>query len=313
MSLIETLAILTDPPAGTPVLTDPAYPGAEVYFLDIAPATAGDIIDELMPVNRKEKIRKSGAFTRDIAAGRFFFNGDTIRFYADGALADGRHRLKAIREGGKTVRVLIVRGLARDALPTIDSGTARSGADALTILGHVSALHLQALARKVLLYQNGTVMHSGGGGSTAYAPSNEEIVKWVEDGGKIPAGGDDTLTPHVLIRAAASTANRADGCGLNVTNVAFIRWLLLQESPPAAVDWFFGKVRVGGAGPRRSRDPGAAQEAAARRPGSAAAEARGPDGVHADGVEPDDERGVQGHPPAAGGVKGRDTVPPEAA
>jgi hypothetical protein len=214
------------------ILTDPEYPGVIVRFETYAPEHAQKILDERNPRNRREKLRKTAGITRDIGAGEFVFNGATIVFYDDGDLADGQHRLKGIAAGGRPERVLVVEGVRRKALPTIDSGTARSVADALTFDGVPSANKVQAVARRIRTWMDDASAQPGKG---SYAPSNPEVMAAIAEFPQIPD----------LVRAAQNTMSRADGCHLRVTNVAFVRWLLLAESRQDAVDWFFARVADG--------------------------------------------------------------------
>lgn len=73
---------------------------------------------------------------RQIAQGKWRFNGDTIKVSEDGDVLDGQHRLWAVIEAKKPVDTIIVYGIARDAFATIDTlRRMRSGADVLALNG----------------------------------------------------------------------------------------------------------------------------------------------------------------------------------
>lgn len=75
---------------------------------------------------------------RQIVAGKWKFNGDTIKIAATGDVLDGQHRLWAVIEAKKTVETLLVHGVDRDAFTTIDTlRKPRSGADVIALNGQM--------------------------------------------------------------------------------------------------------------------------------------------------------------------------------
>ena len=69
---------------------------------------------------------------RQITAGLWRFNGDTIKMGESGDIIDGQHRLWACVEAGQPIETLVVYGVARDAFSTIDTlGKQRSTSDTL--------------------------------------------------------------------------------------------------------------------------------------------------------------------------------------
>lgn len=75
------------------------------------------------------------AMARDHAAGRFAFNGDAIRFFDDGVLADGQHRLQMVVRTAKPLQAVVVRGLDRESMKSIDGGMRRTHGDRLNLAG----------------------------------------------------------------------------------------------------------------------------------------------------------------------------------
>lgn len=92
---------------------------------------------------------------RMIRDDEWLLNGESIKFSADGTLLDGQHRLHAVVAAGKTVPMLVVRGLPNAAQDTMDTGRARTAANMLQIKGYPNASNLAATARLVLIYQEG--------------------------------------------------------------------------------------------------------------------------------------------------------------
>ncbi len=92
---------------------------------------------------------------RMMVDGEWLLNGEAIKFAHDGVLLDGQHRLHAIVQSGKTVPMLVVRGLPANAQDTMDTGRARNAAHMLQIKGYPNATNLAATARIVLIYRDG--------------------------------------------------------------------------------------------------------------------------------------------------------------
>ena len=71
-----------------------------------------------------------------IAAGKWRFNGDTIKISSDLRVLDGQHRCWAVIESNTAVETIIVRDIEPDAFATIDTlRKTRSGADILSLCG----------------------------------------------------------------------------------------------------------------------------------------------------------------------------------
>lgn len=67
-----------------------------------------------------------GRFKRDIAEGRWQFNGEPIILSKDGLLNDGQHRCTAVAETGKSIRIVMVFGAPRESRMTLDQGVMRT-------------------------------------------------------------------------------------------------------------------------------------------------------------------------------------------
>lgn len=71
-----------------------------------------------------------------IMAGKWRFNGDTIKVAEDEEVIDGQHRLWAVIEAKTSIDTVIVRGVEREAFATIDTiRRPRSGGDTLFLSG----------------------------------------------------------------------------------------------------------------------------------------------------------------------------------
>lgn len=90
---------------------------------------------------------------REMAAGHWKFNGDSIKISKGDRLMDGQHRLHAIIQSGVTIECLIVRGLEDDIFDTIDVGRKRTGGDIFAIKGERNTNVLSAALNLVTNYE----------------------------------------------------------------------------------------------------------------------------------------------------------------
>lgn len=101
----------------------------------LTPEMAFDLLNHNQQ-NRPLKDRHVNRIAAQITAGKWKFNGDTIKISDTGDVLDGQHRLFAVIEAKMAIETVIIRGVARDAFATIDTIRAvRSGADVLAING----------------------------------------------------------------------------------------------------------------------------------------------------------------------------------
>jgi hypothetical protein len=101
----------------------------------IAPEDAMQML-EMNGANRPLNDQHVKRIARQIADGKWRFNGDTIKIAVTNDILDGQHRLWAIIEAKTAVETIVVRGIEADAFATIDTlRKPRSGSDVLALLG----------------------------------------------------------------------------------------------------------------------------------------------------------------------------------
>lgn len=83
--------------------------------------------------NRNLSQKSLDHYVRQIEEGQWELNGDTIKFANDDTLLDGQHRLHAIMATKKPMKCIVVRGLSKSVMPTIDTGRSRTVADHLKL------------------------------------------------------------------------------------------------------------------------------------------------------------------------------------
>ncbi|MGA5869305.1 hypothetical protein [Streptomyces cinereoruber] len=137
--------------------------------------------------NRNLREKAVLAYARDMEAGNWAENGESIKFAKDGTLLDGQHRLHAVALSGVSVRMLIVTGLDGQSQETMDDGRKRTLADALNLRGETNAVILGALLRRALMWDIGQYRNTG-----THTPTNAECLAF--------------LAEHPECRASASVA-----------------------------------------------------------------------------------------------------------
>lgn len=94
--------------------------------------------------NRNLRPYRVAEFASTMIRGEWMLNGQALIFDGEDRLMDGQHRLQAVIEANIIVEFLVVRGIGRDAMSTLDRGSKRTVADSLKINGYLSATNLSA-------------------------------------------------------------------------------------------------------------------------------------------------------------------------
>jgi len=132
----------------TNVMPWPVPAGAGSRRMTVTPAIAAQMLvrnnrNREMVVNHVESIES------DLRAGRWVYNGDSIRFDDIGNLLDGQHRLTAVVNAGISIDTLVIWGLPASVMPTVDTGRTRRGRDHLSLAGEEHPVGLAAVLRLV--------------------------------------------------------------------------------------------------------------------------------------------------------------------
>ena len=134
----------------------------EAQICTISPSLAKQML-ETNKNNRKVSKGRVKMYAEDMRNGKWKLNGQAISFYADKTLADGQHRLLAIIESNTPIRSLVITGLERDVMPTIDSGKERSLYNDLQFEGIKNAETIASIIRKYVAIRNNLYIgHSNG-------------------------------------------------------------------------------------------------------------------------------------------------------
>lgn len=147
----------------------------EIPVVEVTPELAKEWLDTRFDNERYLRKGRIQAMVRNMTAGKWFFIGDPIRFDQEGRLIDGQHRLTALVEADVTLPFAII-NLPSEARAVIDTGSARSLGDLLTLGDHVGGKVLAAIVRRVLTYNAG--MGAEGG---TYYPTVAEGIEFVNE------------------------------------------------------------------------------------------------------------------------------------
>lgn len=107
------------------------------------------------PNNRNLNAKLVADYAREMRAGLWLSNGETVKRAHDGVLLDGQHRLAAIVASDTAVEILVVEGLPYAAQDTMDSGRKRTTGDVMAIHGETNSNVLASVARRVWMWDLG--------------------------------------------------------------------------------------------------------------------------------------------------------------
>jgi hypothetical protein len=105
--------------------------------------------------NRRISRHTVDAYARDMAAGKWTFTGEALKFSSDGSLQDGQHRLLACIQAQQPFTTLVVYDLAPEAQDFMDTGRARTVADALALHGHANTTRIASACRWMGIVKHG--------------------------------------------------------------------------------------------------------------------------------------------------------------
>lgn len=130
----------------------------------ITPQRARVLLDSNSPNNRNPRNSKITQYARDMASGNWHANtGETIKISPEGLVLDGQNRLSAVVASKESIYFDMAYDVPAAAMQVIDSGAARSAADALQIAGAPERMVNSAVVRWAIMWDAGVyVGHSGG-------------------------------------------------------------------------------------------------------------------------------------------------------
>ena len=175
--------------------------------------------------NRPVRYSKVAQLARDMKAGKWVLNGETVKIASDGTILDGQHRLTACIQAGAAFETVVIRGLPPEVQDTIDTGIARKMADQLALRGEKDTVLLAAITRWAFKWLRG-VRNSGRGDQE---PTHAEMLALLE--------------AEPRIRDAALWANAARQKFKSVNGSVYgMGWLLFHGSDHLAAEVFLPSI-----------------------------------------------------------------------
>ena len=179
------------------------------------------------PDNRNLREAKVTQLASDLETGKFHFNGESIIVAKDGLLNDGQHRLFACLKTGIPFDTILVVGTERESRFSIDTGSAKSASDHLSIQGYHNTASAAAIARFVLAWEQ-----DGNNSRSNRISAQAQIERVQED---------------ALIRNIAQWVDNYRGRMRDLikgSTAGFIYYMLAKKSPNEA-DLFMEQFRSG--------------------------------------------------------------------
>lgn len=121
----------------------------------------------------------SDTYARDMAAGRWRFNGETIVRDRHGNLLQGQHRLEGVEKAGASVLLLLVEGVEPEVMDTFDTGLPRYYSDMLKVAGYSNVVVTAAIIRAMWQWDRGRYMITLAGGQER--PSRPELDAYLKE------------------------------------------------------------------------------------------------------------------------------------
>lgn len=147
--------------------------------VDVTPELAKAILgqnDKNRPIS-SDTVTK---YSKLMKQNKWQFNGETIIIAIDGTLLDGQHRLSAIVASKTVQKMIVVKGVAKDAFTTIDIGKKRNASDALATYSEKYKKYrilIAACAKTLTEFDKDGVWN---GDVISERLTHEEMIKFVE-------------------------------------------------------------------------------------------------------------------------------------
>jgi len=151
----------------------------------ITPSEAKLILEHNNNGNRKLRPRVVSQYARDMVAGKWQLNGDSVRFDRSGNLIDGQHRLMACVQADVPLETFVFKGVSSSALINIDTGAKRNLQNVLHYEGYSKNLtQLAASIRWCYMYDLDAMdqhrSYSDGSGNITQVPTINELLDWIK-------------------------------------------------------------------------------------------------------------------------------------
>lgn len=145
----------------------------KIEQVDVTPTLAQEWLSDNKS-NRPLRESTVQRFARDMMRGHWRDTSETIKFYPDGSLMDGQHRLRAVVFSKKTVKMAVAHDVPVDAMEALDTGVKRTLSDLLHWKGETNTNHLAAAIRLGYRWQHEVLFAYGN------IMSHAEAIDWYQ-------------------------------------------------------------------------------------------------------------------------------------
>lgn len=161
---------------GLIVLTEPLIPVIDsgkftAAVRRLTPEESIILLQERNPHNRGLRSRDATNQSRDIEAGNWEINGETLKFDWEGNTLDGQHRMQACIRANRSIDTVVITGLSPEVQPTVDAGIRRTNGDRFSIAKEPNPNELAATVRRVWAWERGDRTFSNN-----FAPTPHEMA-----------------------------------------------------------------------------------------------------------------------------------------
>lgn len=174
--------------------------------------------------NRTLRGQKVTQYARDMADGRWTLSADMICFDTAGRLGNGQHRLNAVVASGCSVMFAVQWNTPPEAMPNMDTGSARTAGDVLRWDGQVNAPLLAASAKLAVLWTSGRI----------YKDNKQQGVSH----GEIR----DFVHAHADLGYSTEFITRHRNIDINPTPLVVAHWGIARVADPDRADLFVERL-----------------------------------------------------------------------
>lgn len=181
--------------------------------------------------NRTISAMSVEVYRRDMAAGRWLYAADPIRFDTNGQMQDGQHRMLALSQcEGLTLPFLVVKGLTPEAQGVMDHGRKRLAYQQLAMKGFKNSTKIAAIVKLYIAWDEGLLFKDT---SNLQLITVAQIEGWVDE-------------HPILMEQLNSLMGRLTANDASPSTSGTAALIFLQIDPDAAIEFF--TLLVEGAG-----------------------------------------------------------------
>lgn len=133
-------------------------------------------LDAMVPDQRNKKPAKIKQFGDDYSTGTWWLGISALLVDEYGHTMDGNNRLEACVQSGKPFETLVIRGIRKEAITAIDTGTARTFGDLCKMKGMTDPNVVASITKQLWMWQNGVRYAQGVGG-----PSHAQLEATLDE------------------------------------------------------------------------------------------------------------------------------------